>query len=160
MLPVSTYGVMIDVNDLGVFGGLAFTLILFWCWFNLGKESTNLKMIFDKARETNQLITCYKYLAMRQMLTAPRIPYKPSLRFLSHGAKSLYCLPLMVQTSIVLPHLRSVIGIGEKGLVQRVLMGDLISLSIISFITIKCFCLTFAIDKEWDDAYEEIKGRR
>jgi hypothetical protein len=71
MFQIPIFGVVVDVNDLGFFSGFAFTLILIWFRFSLRKEYTNLKTVFEKAREKGKLEQCYDYLAMRQMLTLP-----------------------------------------------------------------------------------------
>jgi hypothetical protein len=71
MFQIPIFGVLVDVNDLGFFSGLAFTIILIWFRFSLRREYTNLKTVFEKARKKGKLERCYDYLAMRQVLTLP-----------------------------------------------------------------------------------------
>jgi hypothetical protein len=63
-------GISLDVNDLGLLGGITFSLLLTWLLFSLRREAENLQILFNKATDEN-LPTVYQLLEMTQVLTIP-----------------------------------------------------------------------------------------
>lgn len=72
------FGVFFDVNDLGIFSGFTFTVILLWFRFSLVRERDNLRQVFASAKELgiDYHHHCYHLIAMRQVLTIPPIPHQ------------------------------------------------------------------------------------
>jgi hypothetical protein len=74
---VSVFGVSLDVNDLGLFAGFTFLILLTIMHFTLCRELENLKYVFQAAEESKtdgdkiDLFACYELLAMQQVLTIP-----------------------------------------------------------------------------------------
>lgn len=68
---VPILGVMFDVNDLSVLGGLSFLLVLLWLRFSLRQELRNLRLFFEEAKDKDKFKAYYHYLATRQVLTIP-----------------------------------------------------------------------------------------
>lgn len=81
---VPVLGISFDVNDLGLLGGVTFTVLLIWVNYSLWHHSNNLNSTFILARRlenTNPdlkasrlLYHTYQNLAMRQVLTIPPRP--------------------------------------------------------------------------------------
>ncbi|MGB8508515.1 MAG: hypothetical protein WCD76_08915 [Pyrinomonadaceae bacterium] len=89
------FGVGFDVNDIGIFAGFTFAVVLLWFRFSLLREVNNLRLTFHeagnqdraKAKDKNkdededkdednaheQLRFCYDMLAMRQVLNTPNM---------------------------------------------------------------------------------------
>jgi hypothetical protein len=146
------------VNDLGLLGGFAFTVILLWLKFGLSKEYTNLKLVFHEARKSGQLEFCYYYLAMQQMLTIPKgvrgMRDQPNRSFWNTVPNLLVLLPLTVQ-SVVILHDLGTFDLGELTRASNALAGVIVGsifLGIILVLTIQCFVLVLDTDKEWDRA--------
>jgi hypothetical protein len=95
-------GVAFDINDLGIFGGLAMAILLLWLRFSLWNERHNLQLCMDEANP-GDMKAVYRYLSMRQLLTIP-----PSLggteklegvwRWLARG---LFSLPALAYGLVV-----------------------------------------------------------
>ncbi len=98
---VPLFGFSIDVNDLGLLGGMAFVVILVMYRFSLSREIENLRIAMDKAGKFGQLCEFYEVLAMRQVFTVPpsRTLKKPS-KVLTWTPKLICFLPLMVHVAV------------------------------------------------------------
>ena len=163
-VPIPIFGVLVDVNDLGLLGGFAFTVILLWLKFGLSKEYTNLRLVFHEARKSGQLESCYYYLAMQQMLTIPRgvrsMRDQPNRSFWNTVPNLLVVLPLTVQ-SVVILHDLGTFDLGELTRASNALAGVIVGsifLGIILVLTVRCFVLVLDTDKEWDRAAWELEG--
>jgi hypothetical protein len=73
------FGVFFDVNDLGIFSGFTFTVILLWFRFSLVRERDNLRQVFASANELgiDYHHHCYHLISMRQVLTIPPTAHQP-----------------------------------------------------------------------------------
>jgi len=188
MIPIPIFGVMVDVNDLGLLGGLSFTVLLLWFRFGLWKELTNLRIVFDRAKAEQKLKPCYHYLAMRQMLTIPRTlpwgchrlnekpqrdkedllkrifyetPHRPRRRFWSKVEKLLFVLPLIVQLTVLI-HDLSTFDLGEMTSPSYALWGLIIGfffLVLMFVLTLRCLFLSWHTTKEWNRAAEEVENQ-
>lgn len=70
-IDVPFLGVIFDVNDLGVFAGLSFFVIVAWLRNALRKEYTNLREVFSLARKWDSVESYYRYLNMRVLFSMP-----------------------------------------------------------------------------------------
>lgn len=92
---VPVLGISFDVNDLGLLGGVTFSVLLIWVNYSLWHHSNNLKLAFGFARHLDEknseasrfLFHTYQNLAMRQVLTIPPRPY--STKRLPSSVKAL-----------------------------------------------------------------------
>jgi hypothetical protein len=98
---VPLFGFSIDVNDLGLLGGIAFVVILVMYRFSLSRELENLKIAMEKAGKFGQLCEFYEVLTMRQVFTIPptRTLKKPS-KVLIWTPKLICFLPLAVHVAV------------------------------------------------------------
>ncbi len=156
---VPFFGMTVDVNDLGILGGLAFVVVLIWMNFSLMREANNLTIAFNWAKVNGALGECYRILTMRQVLTLPIVGSGiPRNRFWQKIPKSLLLLPAIVQLLIFCYDVYS----NQLGL--SISLANTIILYVLSFcflvlitiLTYLCFELTSEIDKIWKDAYKEI----
>jgi len=65
------FGSAFDINDLGMFAGVSFFIILLLFRFSLFRELRNVRLVFKQAHTVEQLELCYNRLAMQQVLTIP-----------------------------------------------------------------------------------------
>lgn len=157
MVRIPILGVSFDINNLCIFSGLFFTVVLIFLYFSLQREHRNLKYIFytfgnDKINHSK----LYILLSAHQVLTMPRKIY--SLTNFGevvnrHLANSIILLPL-VMVGIIFSYDISTLYMGNR------LSQELTSLSIIiaSFIifllfysSIKVFYKIKRIDNLWDN---------
>jgi hypothetical protein len=99
MVQVPFFGVAFDINDIGMFAGLTFSVVLLWFRFSLLRELNNIAIAFGTAGrvtlepkkpgekpgkgerqeeakmvrelQRNRIRYCYDILAMQQVLTVP-----------------------------------------------------------------------------------------
>ncbi len=120
LIQVPIFGVICDVNDLGVLGGLAFTVILLWFRFSLWQELRNLRLFFDQSRHKDDFRRFYHYLAMRQVLTIPRTfidsPPAANGKFLDRLKKAVLFQPILLFYEFPARTDRRFWSIVEKGL--------------------------------------------
>jgi len=147
---VPFFGIIFDVNDLGIASGLAFIALLSWLRFCLLREQENLKFTIDEADSQNKLSYCYHVLSMHQLFTLPEID-KQVAAFWRRTPIFLMWLPMLVHTIVFGHDLYSY----KYGLTISILntvivyVISLISLSVIISLTISCSKLLNAIDKVW-----------
>jgi hypothetical protein len=65
------FGSAFDINDLGMFAGVSFFIILLLFRFSLFRELRNVRLVFKQAKTVEQLELCYNRLTMQQVLTSP-----------------------------------------------------------------------------------------
>jgi hypothetical protein len=164
-IQVPILGISLDVNDLGLLGGVTLIVMLMWLNYSLWHQSNNLKIAFAFARQLDEksaselkdpteenrvrwLYHTYQNLAMRQVLTIP--PRAASIKKLEPGArklwmrklsKSLYALPFAVQFAVVL-HDWLTAGIGKElnpWATWTVLIAGSVFLVFIGVLTVTCF---------------------
>jgi len=161
LVHVPFFGVSFDANDMGIFAGLSFTVVLLWFWLSLGRELRNLRLTFKEAegKGERQQRLCYELLAMHQILTFPPIEGQEFRRIKVAIAFSLHLIPAAV---FLFEHLSDVqtrdIGItvnpdrAEFGLeVGAVFLGLIIML------TVLCLSYYMRIDREWRKAWNALR---
>jgi hypothetical protein len=112
-LTVPFFGIVFDVNDLGMFAGLTFIIVLLLFRFSLLRELRNVRLVFKQAQTVDELELCYNRLAMQQVLTTPTpIDYEPPAQkfrrllekargiFWEYVPKILYLLPFLTHLNI------------------------------------------------------------
>lgn len=100
---VPLFGFSIDVNDLGILGGVALVVILLMYRFCLTRELDNLRIVKRKAKSIqNQSAPFYDVLAMRQVFTIPMSADLTPDKFLTLTPKLIWFFPLIIQTTVTL----------------------------------------------------------
>ncbi len=170
---VPFFGIVFDINDLGMFAGITFFIVLLLFRFSLFRELRNVRLVFKQARSVVQLELCYNRLAMQQVLTNP-----PPLDMVSPGEKDwrkglklrglfwenvsklLYVLPLIAHALIFYNdwdtyEVKDVYpSIGVSLWVSGVFLG------INTLLTAVCLSLGFKIDRTWRNHAQYILKHR
>lgn len=90
------FDIPIDVNDLGLIGGISLFIILYLLRFSQSREIKNLNISFKEAVKHNELCEFYHSLAMHQVLTVPQMEGELRNKGLAVSAKSIFFLPIIV----------------------------------------------------------------
>jgi hypothetical protein len=161
LVHVPFFGVSFDANDMGIFAGLSFTVILLWLWLSLGRELRNLRLAFKEAqvKGERQQRLCYELLAMHQILTLPPIEGQEFRRIKVAIASSLHLIPVAVY---LFEHLSDVqsrdIGMMvNPARAQFGLEAGAVFLGLISMLTVLCLSYYMRIDKEWRRAWNALR---
>jgi len=149
-------GVIFDGNDLALFAGLTFTVLLVWLRFSLSSERNNIVLLFSRMNGED-LKRCYDLVAMQQVLTVPRLPGAHGRHRWRGIPKLLYVLPPLVYSLQVIFELRpsSVWDAGKNlgmGKAWFLVVSGLIFVVIILVLSAGCIRILFDIDDEWDRA--------
>jgi len=159
LIRVPILGVSFDVNDLGIFSGLTFTMLLTLFWFTLEREEENLKLTFEYAERKNKLKDVYTYLSMGQVLTIPQKDNASVSKFWQHLPKAIYMGPWVVSILIFIND----IGTLESGFVLNfkatiiLIITSVIFLTIISILTIFCLHRAIEVEKLWNLMYTKMQ---
>lgn len=158
LIQVPFFGTVFDMNDMGIFAGVAFTIVLLWFRYSLARQLRNLRLAFKEAEKSHQLKLCYDLLAMEQMLTVPPMPDQKRRYTWVLIAKGLFLVPLFLQ----LAHFRlNWLSRANGYLLSVKLMTVLlvctgVSIVITSFLTWQCISLSIEGDHAWKDAARKI----
>jgi hypothetical protein len=103
VIRVPVFGFTLDVNDLGVLGGIGFVFILGCLRFFLSREVDNLRLSFQEALGlgAKEFGEFYNLLAMKQVFTVPLSKYIKVGKFLKIPPKLLPWLPTVMQVAVV-----------------------------------------------------------
>jgi hypothetical protein len=160
LVRIPFFGIVFDVNDLGLLGGFTFVVVLMWFRFSLWREYNNLRTTFREVK-SEHLKICYMTLAMNQVLTVPPALSQNQPREKPWGTvvRLLYFLPVIIQLTIFLYDCYSF----EDGrLVNEfnTIFGISVSLCFLvlsGMLTYWCYHLSDEIDKEWDKAFDKLQ---
>lgn len=160
---VPFFGIVFDINDLGMLAGISFFITLLLFRFSLFRELRNVRLVFKQASTVEQLELCYNRLAMQQVLTSPppldlmlagENEWEGALRlrglFWDHVSKLLYVLPLVAHAFIfwndwnTISHVKDVYP-GIEGSLW--VSGVFLALN--ALLTLVCLSLGLKIDKTW-----------
>ena len=70
---VPFFGIQTDVNDLGIFSGIAFVTLLALFLYAVWREEQNIGQLFHLAKERGELRAAYDLFAMSQVFTVPPV---------------------------------------------------------------------------------------
>lgn len=159
---VPFFGIVFDINDLGIFAGITFVIILILFRFSLLRELRNLRLVFTNTRTLEHLRLSYDILAMQQVLTTPleldQGLTKRKLKnfgwwretFWNFVTKGLYLLPFLVQLRIFLHDLdtyENVKDVYPGTWTGLFLSGTLLIMN--ALLTVLCLYLGWKVDKRW-----------
>jgi hypothetical protein len=157
---VPFFGVVFDINDLGIFAGITFIISLLLFRFSLLRELRNLRLAFLQAKTPEHLRLCYDMLAMQQVLTTPpEINPVPSERrlggrwreaFWNTMSKGLYLIPFAVHLEILRRDYKTYLAVEPifPGTVRGLwVTATLLVLN--AFLTGLCLYLGLKVDRRW-----------
>lgn len=161
-IAIPVFGITIDVNDLGTFGGLSVFIILFLLRYSLSREIKNLNMSFKEAFCHNKLPAFYHSLAMRQVLTVPQMKGEVKNDGLVVGAKLLCLFPFVVMFLGVVYDYISVLKLSvfEFQIAYLTMITEVIFLVFIFYLSLRCLERQIHIDRVWEDYWEIVKALR
>ena len=155
-LKVPFFGLLIDVNDLGMLGGFTFIVLLLWFRSSLWHESQNLKITFADTGADGDARFYYTALAMQQVLTTPPLLDERSTKH-DHWSvivKGLLLLPLAIHFTVFCYDSMS-FGFGWTVSPSNTIISMSVSavfLTMIAWLTYLCFVLLADIAETWKRA--------
>lgn len=158
IIHVPFFGVVFDMNDLGIFAGITFCVALLWLRLSLAREHRNLEIAFEEAGERDRLKLCYELLSMHQVLTVPPIPGQRFRRVWSTISMFLYVIPALVY----FVQFRSDWSSRDLGYIlsrqnmNRLLVMEAISFTFVLLLSYQCVRLYMKIDHEWTNAFARV----
>jgi hypothetical protein len=156
LVHVPFFGIVFDMNDLGIFAGVTFTVVLLWLRYSLAREYRNLKLALNEAEEKKQLKLAYELLVMQQVLTVPPMKDQPRRRIWAFVAKILYMIPLLIYAwQYKTDWDTSDVGnlLSPRNM-TTLLWTNAVMLILILFLTIQCLHLSIKIDRRWEKAFK------
>ncbi|MBC7909487.1 MAG: hypothetical protein H7Y30_03240 [Pyrinomonadaceae bacterium] len=154
------FGAAFDANDMGIFAGITFTVVLFWLFLTIHVERSNLQTTFRVAEAQGSLRHCYNLLAMQQVLSVPPTMANKLWRPFGYISKLLYLMPLGVY--IWLFHHDS--ETQDSGYIlgwdhmTHLMRTSKVCLVLIFIFTTLCLVISFLKDREWTKYTEKIKS--
>lgn len=158
---VPFFGINFDVNDLGLLGGLAFSVILFLLRYSLARELDNLIFSFRMSENEKALQPFYHLLAMRQVLTIPPQTGNEDVKRLNFMPKMLLFFPLFVHTVVTLYDSHTMY-IGFQISPAHSIFNfsfNLLFCLLILVLTLECLKVWKKIDQMWTDNFHKITRR-
>ncbi len=153
-------GIAIDVNDLGPIGGLTLIIMLLLLRFSLSREIKNLNVSFREAVRHNQLCGFYHSLAMRLVLTVPKMRGETQNQWLVNAAIYICVLPFVVFTLGAAYDYVSVFEYELYGFLEVLptLVINIIWVIVIAILTKRCLERLEIINKIWEDHWNRMEG--
>ena len=158
LIQVPFFGAVFDMNDIGVFAGVTFIIVLLWFRYSLSRELRNLRLAFKEAEDKGHLKLCYDLLAMQQVLTVPPVAGQKRSIIWVVIPKALFLIPLL----ILFVHLILNWESREYGyllsvdLMKRLLIVNAISVVLTAILTSQCIFVSHRIDEAWKDAARRV----
>jgi hypothetical protein len=152
------FGAVFDHNDIGMFAGFTFAVLLLWLRYSLARELSNLNLLFNRSTPNPPISKenfkrRYELLAMQQVLTVPRMgEAKPQYRWLP---RVLYFIPLPIYVAQIYFDFTTIFGVGRllgMGKSWLLVITSILFLILILIFTIWCIKILKEIDRVWDEA--------
>lgn len=159
---VPFFGVTLDVNDLGLLGGITFLLVLIWLLFSVRREAENVGAVF-RNKTGEELSGIYHLLDMAQVLTVP--PRKKLKRnwlvrwFWICLERILFFPPLLVQFFVVwddyrtLPRAQAL----NPSLARSEVWWEIGLLIAVFVVTLLCLVKARDVSSCWEDAHKRLE---
>jgi hypothetical protein len=153
------FGAAFDANDMGIFAGITFTVVLLWLALTIKREHRNIQIAFGIAKTKESFQLCYNLLAMRQVISVPPTLANRLSRPLGYMFKVLYLMPLLIYVCLFYHDwdTRSTgHGLGWDKM-NRLLWVSGICLFFILILTIICFAIIYKKDKDWVEYTKKVR---
>jgi hypothetical protein len=159
-ISIPIFNVTVDINDLSLFGGFAFIVILSMLRASVWRELSNIAFIFDDADKQGELLDTYQLLSMSQVLTVPPITKLNKSNWGFLNAIYLF-LPLFVQCYTFIYDLTGI----EYAMVQNRsatiihLAFNSLAILLISILTFSCLRLSIKYNRKWQSVASQLNIR-
>jgi len=143
-------GLAFDINDLGIFSGITF-LVLLWSRFSLWHEWNNLRLCFDESKPEDRH-DVYRYLQMRQLLTIPPPLYQDERWeriFWDRLALGLFLMPAIIYGIIVIYDILTAFSLPAAEGKTVEIYCEVACLAFVISLSVLCVILLFDTDKTW-----------
>jgi hypothetical protein len=161
-------GVTFDINDLGLFSGVAFSLLLLLLVFGLMREYENLYLALFKVRRLHDAKVSlagaesaanylYHALAMSQVFSAPPTlaVWRPSpLKRAAPGI--VFLLPAAIQLYIIITNYLSLPIAEAYGLSAKIMLPQCILFISVAALAVVAISYSKALDHRWQSAFMHI----
>jgi hypothetical protein len=148
-----------DHNDIGMFGGFTFVVVLLWLRFSLARELSNLNLVLNREISEADLRRCYDLLAMQQVLTVPPTPSSPSHHRWRWIPKLLYFVPALVYLFQLYFDFTTISDPGAiygEGKMWLLVTSSVAFFILILIFTLWSFRIARAVDKTWDNSARKL----
>jgi hypothetical protein len=154
---IAAFGITFDPNDLGLFSGITYLVVLVILRSCLARQLVNLKICLAKAEQYKCLQDSYPLLSMGQVLSIPPSEHYAKKELWGYVHKALYFLPILVHGVVVLYDLKTIeIGAAIDPLhAWTVLVSSGVFWMIIGFLVRECVMQSRLFDQEWNRAFEK-----
>jgi len=159
LIRVPFFGVTFDINDLGIWSGIAFIIILFMFRFSLAREVKNVKYVFKIAKRFNVLETYYDLMSMYQVFTVPSSKDNDKIKFVGKLPKYLFSLPFLVYSSVSINDIVTYMaGLSISASNTYITIGvSFILLLIIFKSTCSCYKIWNEMNNEWKKQAQNLR---
>lgn len=154
--------IVFDVNDLGLFSGVFFCLVMLVLWYNLGLKFANLftaLKIIDDVEDKGKKKTYFDLLSMSQIISIPDENKKNNgvSNFLVYVPYLLFSFPFFTYIVIFVNDINTIRKVTEMNLMLTIssLILEGVMLVIILILAVGCIQLDKKTDKLWD-SYEAL----
>jgi hypothetical protein len=145
------FGAVFDANDMGIFAGITFTVVLLWLTLATIRERRNVQVAFEAAESHGSLRFCYNLLSMQQVLTVPPTKANRYLQSLGYISNALYVMPLVIY-GVLFHHdwITRDTGYALGWDKMNILLGASgVLFVLILILTIICIVTSLKMDKDW-----------
>jgi hypothetical protein len=164
MIQLPFFGAVFDMNDMGIFAGITFAIVLLWFRYSLAGELRNFTLAFEEAESDNEpgdkrkLKLCYDLLAMHQVLTVPPMVGEKRRTIWVVITKAFFFIPLLIELEQLRLNwvTRSLGNVLSAKLMLNLLATNGVSVLITAILTWQCVSLSLRIDKVWNDAARKL----
>ncbi|HBB88637.1 MAG TPA: hypothetical protein DC047_13585 [Blastocatellia bacterium] len=158
LIQIPFFGAVFDMNDMGIFAGITFTIVLLWFRYSMSRELRCFRLAFKEARDQGQLRLCYDLLAMQQVMTVPPMYGQKLKKTWVLIAKALFFIPLLIlAVQFRLNWVSRSYGyvLSEK-LMNILLIVNGVSLIIAAILTWHCLAISLRADRLWKEVAREV----
>jgi hypothetical protein len=159
-------GIKFDVNDLGLFSGIGFVILMFSLLFCMHRESENLNLALFKVRRLysrdlradgeSRSNFLYHVLAMGQIFTAPPTLSEWRISWLKRAVPFVvFCVPLAVQAFVVIVNYQSVAVLGAYSAL-RVNAIQFVGLALVAALTATALLYQESAHRRWVTTFHYI----
>ncbi len=155
------FGAVFDADDMGIFAGITFTVVLFWLTLTINRERRNTQVAFEAAKTPKSFRLCYNLLAMQQVLSVPPTKANRFWKPLGYISKALYVMPLVIY-GFFFYHDWSTRDVGYAlgwDKMNTLLWASGVFLFLILILTVLCVATSLKIDKDWKGYTAKIRSR-
>ncbi len=158
LIQVPFFGAAFDMNDMGVFAGITFAIVLLWVRFSLSRQLSNFRLAFKAAEKQRKSKLCYELLAMQQVLSVPPIEGEKQKRIWRFISKALFIIPVLILIELFRLNWvsRSFGGLLSEELMTNLLIVNGISVAVCSILTWQCLSLSNKADKLWQEEARKV----